>query len=143
MPPLPQASARIWCDVLKPDGASVAAQYTQEHYAGQPAVTVNTFGKGKAIYVGCLGDESVPEALADWLLNLAGLKAALKVPAGVEVCQRWQADRPVLFVLNHQEEDKEINLPAAYTDLVTNKSLSGTVKLAGREVWVLTEAAHD
>ena len=138
-----QANARTWCEVLEPAGATAAAHYTQEYYAGRAAVTINKYGKGKAIYVGCLGDESVPEALADWLLNLAGLKPALKVPEGVEVCERWQDKRRLLFVLNHQGEEKEITLPAGYTNLLTGQALNGTAKLAGRDVLILMEAAHD
>lgn len=138
-----RAAARIWCDVLKPTGAVMAAHYTQEFYEDRAAVTLHKYGKGKAVYVGCLGDESVPEALSDWLLELAGLQPALKAPEGVEVCERWQGKRRLLFVLNHLADEKEINLPAGYTNLLTQKALSGTVKLAGRDVLILMEAAHD
>lgn len=39
------------CDLLHSEGADIIARYGDDFYAGMPAVTRNTFGKGKAWYV--------------------------------------------------------------------------------------------
>jgi beta-galactosidase len=91
----------VWCDVLKPNGAAVVARYTQDYYAGKPAITLNRFGQGQVVYVGTLGDAPLYEALVGWLLDLAGVQPLLTAPEGVEVTERWQGDQRLLFVLNH------------------------------------------
>jgi len=41
----------LWADLLKPESAAVLANYTGA-YEGDAAITMNAFGKGKAVYVG-------------------------------------------------------------------------------------------
>ncbi|MDH4187840.1 MAG: beta-galactosidase, partial [Nitrospira sp.] len=107
-----------WCDVLKLDGADVVARYTQDYYAGKPAITLNRFAQGQVVYVGALGDARLYETLSGWLLDLVGVQAILTVPEGVEVTERWQGDRRLLFVLNHTEREQEIALEGRYADLL-------------------------
>lgn len=82
--------ARVWCDVLRPTSAETLARYTDDYYAGAPAVTRNSFGKGQAVYVATLGDATLYHALGGWLLKLATITPLLDTPAGVECCVRWQ-----------------------------------------------------
>ena len=132
-------AANMWCDVLKPNGATVVARYTQDYYAGKPAITLNRFGQGQVLYVGTLGDE-VYETLTGWLLGLAGVRRLLAAPDGVEVTERWQGERRLLFVLNHTEREQEITLDCCYQDLLGGlMSLQGTLPIAPRDVLVLWE----
>ena len=131
--------ATSWCDILASDGAQVVAHYCEEHYAGKPAITLNSYGKGKVVYIGVLGPAALFDALAPWLLALAGVQPVLRVPAGVEVTERWQGDRCLLFVLNHTGQEKEITLDRAYHNLLDgDRVVGGQVKLPAREVMILT-----
>ena len=44
--------ARLWCDIIEPKECQVIATYAKDFYAGRPAITMNTYGLGKAIYIG-------------------------------------------------------------------------------------------
>ncbi len=44
--------AKLWCDLIEPKGCQILATYSKDFYAGKPALTMNTFGLGKAIYIG-------------------------------------------------------------------------------------------
>ena len=46
--------ARMWCDIIEPKGCQVLATYAKDFYAGQPAMTMNKFGDGRAIYIGTM-----------------------------------------------------------------------------------------
>ena len=43
---------RLWCDIIEPLGCQVIATYTKDFYAGKPAMTMNQFGNGRAVYFG-------------------------------------------------------------------------------------------
>lgn len=117
----------------------MVAHYCEEHYAGKPAITLNSYGKGKVVYIGVLGPAALFDALAPWLLALAGFQPVLRVPAGVEVTERWQGDRCLLFVLNHTGQEQEITLDRAYRNLLDgDRVVGGQVKLPAREVMILT-----
>ena len=82
----------VLCDILKPIHATVVARYTQGYNAGKPAITLNRFGSGRAIYIGAVGDSKLYDLLAKWLLDTTGLEDAFAIPPGVEVTQRTQGD---------------------------------------------------
>jgi beta-galactosidase len=147
---LPELASRspipisTWCDVLKPNGATVVARYTQDYYAGKPAITLNQFGQGQAVYVGALGEVGLYETLADWLLNLAGVRPILTALGGVEVAERWQGNQRLLFVLNHTERKQEVTLDGRFADLLDGSAtFEGTVTVSPRDILVLLEKGRD
>ncbi len=136
--PCESRCATTWCDILVSDGAQVVARYSEEYYAGRPAITLNSYGKGQVVYIGTLGPAALFDALAPWLLALGGVQPVLRVPAGVEVAERWQGESSLLFVLNHTGQAQEITLPRAYRDLLdTGKAVDGQVTLPARGVMIL------
>jgi len=140
----PPVLARMWCDVLKPNGATVVARYTQDYYAGKPAITLNRFGQGQVVYVGTMGDGRLHETLAGWLLTLAGVEALLTAPKGLEVTERWQGDQRLLFVLNHTEREQEVTLGRRYRDLLDGSAVvEGRVFIPSRDVLVLLEERRE
>jgi len=140
IPARPDQVARVWYDVLAPQGAQVIARYTQDYYKGKPAITLNTYGKGRVLYVGVFGNDPLYETFMSWLLASVGVEGVLSAPEGVEVAERWQGNRRLLFVLNHTEQAQDVVLPGRYTNLLNGQSgLTGTVTLAGRDVLILAE----
>ena len=96
--------ARLWCDIIEPKGCQVLATYAKDFYAGRPAMTMNTFGLGKAIYVGTMSHQHFYHDLVVWLRQMCGLQPLLKVPENVEVSMR-------------QKEGMRIYLPAQPPEL--------------------------
>ncbi|MFW6135541.1 MAG: beta-galactosidase [Chloroflexota bacterium] len=134
------AHASVWSDVLKTHGADVVARYSEGYYAGRPAISMNQVGRGRAVYVGTLGDASLYEALAPWLLELAEVEPILSAPPGVEVAERWRGDQRLLFLLNHTSEEQEVALDTAGVDLLAGGSIiEGPVVVPPRDVLVLLE----
>jgi len=129
----------VLADVIDPKGAEVIARHMQDFYAGKPAATINHYKNGKVVYLGVMGDSAYYGAVADSILDLAGIEPLLTTPAGIEVTERWQGKKRILFVLNHLSEAQEINLKTLYYDQLSGKNLIGMVSLSPREVLILTE----
>jgi beta-galactosidase len=136
--------ASILAERLWLEGATALAWYTADFYAGDPALTVNNFGKGKAYYVAThLADEALTAFLRAVCLE-RGIASPLRdgkaPPAGVEVVLRAApaGSGALLYLLNHASEPREVELGSGtFTDLLTGRDASGSVSLASRDVVVL------
>ncbi len=138
------AECRIWADILAPQKAEVLAAYTDRAYAGKAAITSNTFGKGRAIY---LGAHLEPADLARVLLTLfaqAGVPRAVEAPPGVEVTTRRTTQeagrRAWTYLMNHTSKTQSVTLTGTYTDAHDRATVSGPVQLEPYGVRVLLSA---
>lgn len=122
-----EAPCSLWADILNADHADVQATYTTGQYAGKAAITVNTFGSGKAVY---LGAHLEPKEFARVLLTLLasnGIRGAVETPAGVEVTRRRAAGGIITYLLNHTAASQTVSAPGK--DLLSGTSYSGRVPL--------------
>jgi beta-galactosidase len=126
-------------DLIEPKGAKVIATYVDDYYANKPAATIHTFGSGKVVYLGIMGDRSLYTALARWLTGLAGISGNLSMPVGVEVVKRWRGDICLTFILNHLAEAQVIDVGFECQDLLSGQSLSGDVSIAPYGILVLRD----
>ena len=68
--------AKLWCDIIEPKGCQVLATYAKDFYAGKPAMTMHTFGLGKAIYFGTVSHQPFYDDLVVWLRQIVQPAAA-------------------------------------------------------------------
>jgi len=132
-------TARLWCDVIEPNGCQVLSTFTREFYAGRPAMTMNTFGLGKAIYIGTICQQAFYCDLVSWLRNLCVLQTLLKVPDTVEVSLREKQGTKIYFLLNHQNTPVRITFYKPMHDFLTERTFSGNYDLPPHGVLVLDE----
>jgi beta-galactosidase len=131
--------ARLWCDLIEPKGCQVLATYAKDFYAGIPAVTMNTFGLGKAIYIGTMSHQHFYIDLVVWLRQMSGLPSMLKVPENIEVSMREKEGTRIFFLLNHQNSPVRIQFYKPMHDYLTGSSFSGNYDLPPYGVLVLDE----
>ena len=133
----PDAEVGIWMDVLQPSGAEVLGTYTSGAHAGQAAITMNSFRKGKAVYIGAdLNAESLARVLRT-LAAQAGVTQPLEVPPGVEVTVRAAGNKQWMFLLNHTPAVQTVNIRRPSTDLLTGEAHNKTIDLSAYAVRVL------
>ena len=113
--------AEILCDIIHPEGAETLAEYQEDFYAGTPVLTENSFGKGKAYYVGtCSGDEFYRD-FTRRLCREQQIVPSAEVMEEVEAVRRRGEQAEYLFLLNHGDREQEISIPEQCLELTQGK----------------------
>ena len=120
-------SARF--DIIQTKGAEVVGTITSLD-KDYPIMTVNKFGKGKAIYVGLPADGNVLGGIVDELINELGIKKGPDVPSGV---MARQIDEKHFLYLNVSGEPKEIKMNGKSKSILFDKDYSGNFTIAPYE----------
>ena len=131
--------ARLWCDIIEPAECQVLATYAKDFYAGKPAMTMNTYGLGKAIYIGTQSHDHFYYDLVGWLRQMCNLHPLLKVPETVQVSMREKEGTKIFFLLNHQNSPVRIQFYKPMHDFLTGNTFSGNYDLPPHGVLVLDE----
>ncbi|MBU6408834.1 MAG: beta-galactosidase [Verrucomicrobia bacterium] len=131
--------AKLWCDIIEPKGCQILAVYSKDFYAGKPAVTMNTFGLGKAIYIGTQSHQHFYHDLIGWLRQICSVHPLLKVPENVEVSMREKDGMRIFFLLNHQASPVRVSFYKPMHDFLTDTAITGNYDLPPHGVLVLDE----
>jgi beta-galactosidase len=122
----------LLCDRIHAEGAQVLATYASDFYSGEPAVTVNQLGSGRAYYLATDLEKSALNALVKHICNEAKVLSPLPhTPDGVEVMPRLTPQgQTQLYVLNHNAESVIVILPEGkFRDLLTDEISIGQSEL--------------
>ena len=111
------------CDIIHANEAETLGNYEKDFYAGCPAVTVNSYGKGKAYYVAFRNDDD----FAEDFLSQFEIKPDADIELSDGVYLRKRGD--LVFVMNFSDEERTIVLDKEYTDVIEDKKINGEVKL--------------
>lgn len=124
--------ARELCDLIHAENAQVLAKYGTDFYKGRPALTVHTFGKGKAYYIASRNDDRFQDDFYGGLVRGLELKRVLdvKLPKGVTAQLRTDGKNDFVFLLNFQPASRKVNLGRErVVDMLTGRAVQGTVTL--------------
>ena len=109
--------------ILKPEKAESISKYTEDFYAGQPAITVNKSGKGLVYYIGTEPEQKlIDDFLAD-IVNESGIERIYDTPAEVEFVRRRTKDADYIFALNHTGKTQIINCKDNWKSIINNEKL--------------------
>lgn len=115
---------KAFMELLEPDSAEVLAFYDHYNWKSYAAVTKNEYGKGKAVYVGCMTGKTVLERLLDDLLKEAGVeRAGERFPV---IVRKGKNDfgRTVRFYLNYSAQRQTADCgPSDSRELLSGREL--------------------
>lgn len=130
------------CELDCCEGAEVLAEYGDDFYRGRPALTVNSYGKGKAYYLCARAEYAFIKDFISLLAGQAGVRPSLnaQLPAGVTAERRTGPEKDFIFVQNFSADPAQVVLNAAYRDIENGAIYAKTMPLAGYEVKIVEEA---
>ncbi|MBB6251133.1 beta-galactosidase [Nitrospirillum iridis] len=115
-------------EVLEPSTAKVLATFTNTRELS-PAVTVNKFGKGTAIYLATESNVSVVGPILRQVYTMAGVHPGPQTPEGVYA---RVVDGRTLFV-NTTGEEKRIPIASRKTGIISRHAYDGAIVLGPQE----------
>jgi beta-galactosidase len=116
---------RELCELVHAESAEVLAEYTDDFYAGRPALTVRRLGAGRAYY---LAGRALPPFYDDFyggLVRRLGVRRALGVglPRGVTAQVRTDGEHDYVFVQNFTGGPVKLALDAReYVDMESGEA---------------------
>jgi beta-galactosidase len=115
-------------EVLEPSTATVLARFTNipDH---SPAITMNRFGKGNALYLATESSSSTIDPVLERVLHFAGIQAGPSTPDGVYA---RSVDGRTLYV-NTTGEPKKVAIEDSRRGILTNRVYDGSVTLGAFE----------
>ena len=127
-------------DLIHAETAQVLAAYKTDFYQDRPALTVNSFGKGKAYYIAF---RSGLDFLSDFYTRLIRDLDIAKVidtelPEGVTAQKRSDGKTDYVFLMNFSNKEKTVDLVKdVYEDMVDGSKVEGGLHLPGYGVRIL------
>lgn len=100
--------AKKFMELLVPNGAEVLAMYDHYNWKSYAAITKNSYGKGKAVYMGCMTDQDVLENVLHDLLQEAGVA---RMPERFPVIVRKGTNdfgKTVRFYFNYSPDEQRV-----------------------------------
>ena len=131
--------AKLLCDLMHLESASELSRYQEDFYAGTPVLTENAFGNGKAYYVGTRSSEEFYREFIRRCMEEKNIHPVLETPDGVEVTERFNGDRSIKFILNHNDQPVQVKIDDDRKDLLTGKcyGTSDSIELEAKGVLML------
>jgi beta-galactosidase len=123
--------------VIHLEGAKALAYFGRDYYKGFPSVTENFYGKGKAVYLGTQPEESYLENLFLKYLRKDVLRDNVQSVKDIELQIRENYQNQYLFILNHSEEPKEMQLGTSFRNIFSGELLKGQLSISGKDVIIL------
>mgnify|MGYP000445987754 CR=1 FL=1 len=100
------AACGLLCDLMHLEGAKALASYEEDFYAGMPAASKNTYGKGTTYYIATQFEEEGLAKILDQAVQEAGVSSVIPEETGLEVVTRVSDTTRFYFVMNFTDEEQ-------------------------------------
>ena len=138
-----KAEAKVFMELLMPQEAEVLASYDHYNWKEYAAITKNHYGKGAAIYIGCMTDDNTLKAVITEALN----SAEVEIPEynWPVIIRKGSNDlgKCVRYILNYSAEEQNVVYHGANgTELFSGEAVQDgeTVTVSPWNVKIVEEA---
>jgi len=112
-----------------------------DFYKDMPALTCNSYGKGKAYYIAFRDTGDFLMDLYKKIINELDIKKNLvNTPYNVTAHTREDEHSIYMFIENYCDSSREITLDTEYEDMINGGKVSGTAKLPQYGIMILKKS---
>ena len=103
-----ESEAKVFMELLIPKGAEVLASYKHYNWNEYTAITRNHYGKGTAVYIGCMTDDKTLKAVITAALSASGVeipeeKYPVIIRSGIN-----DLGKKIRYFFNYSSEEQEV-----------------------------------
>lgn len=116
-------SSNLVCERIHLEGAESLGEYTDDFYAGEPAITLHHFGNGQVYYIGTQLSREGKAFILDKACQSGNVESLAQGDTGLEITCRRQDEKEFYFVMNFRDEEQR--LPDQFVgchELLTDKT---------------------
>lgn len=118
-------------EMIRTETAESLATYTKRYYKGVPAVTENSYGKGKVVYYGSFFNEESFSKVINLYTNELSDHPFVSIPEMVEVVKIKYEEKFYYVLLNFSDSSVKVNLDKEYINLLTNNTVGNEIEAYG------------
>ena len=131
-------TSTMLCDLIHLEGAESMADYSSNFYAGTPAVTKNSYGKGTVYYLGTQPEDCAFTRMMDCIVKEAAVKSLVDERTSLEVTVRKNKENTFYFLINFSKEETVVpQCFAGMQNLLTGETVSRQEILKPFEVEII------
>jgi len=130
-------ACNLWSDIVHPTDAEVLASYREDYFSGTPAVTRHHFGEGTSYYLGTALTKDGLKWLFEHILEDAKVRSSNAVSSDVEITRRSDGTHTWMFVLNHSNDEANVELSQEGMDVITGVPVKASLVLEPKGVAII------
>lgn len=122
----------LFCDLIHLENAKALAVYEEDFYAGRPALTENSYGKGTAYYIASRNESQFLDDFYTDMICKHKIERSIDVslPEGITVNKRSNAESDYFIFQNYSEHPSLVNIASdAYSDVLSGEKISQPLKI--------------
>lgn len=133
-------SCNLVCERIHLENAGALGIYEKDFYAGEPAVTQNSFGKGEVYYIGTQVDKEGKAYILEKACTNANIHSIVQQSKGLEILCRKKENTEIYYIMNFQSDD--VKIPHQFLgkrDLLSGNKLNENTILKQYDVYIIAE----
>ncbi len=129
-----------YCEWVRSVNADNMLMYNNWQMDGYSLLTRNKYGKGQGWYLGgIVKEDAFYDKLIEKLLEAAIVKPLLKLPRGVEISVRENDEKRILFVINHNDKSRDVDVGESWRDLINGQMVKDNLSLERYGIRILLQ----
>jgi beta-galactosidase len=123
------------CELIHAEGTTkVLGTYGEDFYKGNPALTENSYGKGKAYFIAArTSQEFLDEFYMDIARGTGGEVVSCvdyEIPEGVSAMSRTDGENTYVFLMNFLNKEAKLDIGAGGKSLISGKEIKDGITLS-------------
>lgn len=133
-----EGSNKSWTEVLELEGAEIIGSYEDTFRKGEAFASRNSYGNGKAYYLGTAFEGQLLKEVLNNLSEECGIsKVPFKIQEGMEIIKRSYKDKEIFCIFNFHHGEISMELNKKYRELISDVEITGEIKIAARGYVIL------